>query len=83
MDDLKWAMDVKVMPAYVQVSDEMAHDNGLCTCPGGVCTYQPTPLPALSWQTRVRYFLRRRWWGLKRLPGYRLAHKDDIGCDCG
>jgi hypothetical protein len=37
----------------------------------------PPPRPPLA--TRVRYFLRRRWWGLMRLPGYRLVHKDDIG----
>jgi hypothetical protein len=63
--------------AHIQVSYELAHDSGFCTC-GDVCTYQPTPLPPLSWQTRARYFLRRRWWGLRRLPGYRLAHKDEL-----
>lgn len=63
----------------VPISDEMAHNSGLCTCPGGVCTYRSRPLPPPPpWPTRVFYFLRRRWWGLKRLPGYRLIHKDDL-----
>jgi hypothetical protein len=33
MDDFEWAGSIKMASSYVQISDEMAHDNGLCTCP--------------------------------------------------
>lgn len=63
----------------IEISDEVAHDHGLCTCPGGVCTYEPPPPPPLpSRRLRAWYWLRRRWRGVKRLPGYRLVHKDDL-----
>ena len=63
--------------AYIKVSAEVAHDSGFCTC-GDVCTYQSTPLPPVPWPHRVQYFLRRRWWAIKRLPGYRLVHKSEL-----
>jgi hypothetical protein len=42
----------------------------------GLPPLEPVPMP--SRPRRVFYWLRRRWWEIKRIPGYRLVHKDDM-----
>jgi hypothetical protein len=65
--------------AYVPYSHELLCDSGTHRC-DDTCSppYVPPPVP---WQRRLRYFLRRRWWAVKRIPGYRLVHEDDIRRD--
>lgn len=41
-------------------------------CPPG---WTPPPVP---WHRRVRYTVRSLRWRLRRIPGYRLVHKDDL-----
>jgi hypothetical protein len=65
--------------AYIPYSHEMLCDSGTHQC-DDTCPplYVPPPVP---WQRRVRYTLRWWYWRLRRIPGYRLVHKDDIRGD--
>jgi hypothetical protein len=73
------AADVVKSTAYVPYSHEMLCDSGTHRCDERCPPpFVPPPVP---WQRRLRYFLRRRWWAVKRIPGYRLVHTDDIRRD--
>jgi len=65
--------------AYVPISHDFLVDfsSHVCddTCPP---LYVPAPVP---WRRRLHYTMRSWWWRLRRIPGYRLVHKDDIRRD--
>jgi len=77
--DVSEPLSAGKVTAYFPVSHDLLVDSDLygqhtCdeSCPP---PYVPPPVPP---RTRMRFFLRRRWWAVKRIPGYRLVHKDDI-----
>jgi hypothetical protein len=62
--------------AYIPVSHEMLLDSLDHQC-DDACPPPWVP-PPISWQRRTVNRLRSVAWRIKRLPGYRLVHRDDI-----
>lgn len=76
MRDARESIGVKRMTGQVPVSHELLLDSGAHRCDGS-CPPPWTP-PAVSVRRGLVSRLRNAWWIIGRLPGYRLAHKDDI-----
>lgn len=65
---------------YIPVSHDLLVDSDLygqhvCdeSCP------PPFVLPPVPWQMRIRFAVRQLRWRIRRIPGYRLVHKDELG----
>lgn len=70
---------VTKMPAYLPVSHEALIDSGTHTCDGSCPPpYVPPPIPL---RRRVQAWFDTIAWRIRRLPGYRLVHKDDMPDD--
>jgi|1185.fasta_scaffold1707728_2 hypothetical protein len=68
---------IRKIGAYIPINHELLLDSGRHTCDDACPAPQsPPPVPLAR---RLQSKARSLWWQMKRLPGYRLAHKDDIG----
>ena len=73
-------MNVEYLAAHIPISHELIADDPRHFCDASCPPLMP--LPALSRRSRVSAWLRSIAWRIKRLPAYRLVHRDDIGCGC-
>lgn len=70
--------EIRIVGHYIPVSHEQLVDSGTHQCD----QHCPPPWvpPVLTRRERVMVRLRSVAWRIRRLPGYRLVHRDDI-CD--
>jgi hypothetical protein len=73
-DRTEYDFEVKRWTHFLPVSHEALLDTGTHVC-GDTCPPPPAPLTR---RQRIRNRVLALRWRLRRLSGYRLAHKDDL-----